>query len=110
MINILFASILTAAFVLLASFRIAGPMYRFNQALGEIIQGKLNAYTKIREKDQLYECSKTLGELSQSLSTSFLSLKTLLGEAEALAAHSVNPELQAKLEEIKTVLERYETG
>jgi HAMP domain-containing protein len=107
-LNILFTSILTAAFVLIASFRIAGPIYRFNQALTEIAQGKLLPYTAIREKDQLYECSKSLNALSQNIASSFEQLRGLTLEAEELAKSEGSKELRTKLEEIKKILEKYE--
>jgi len=46
-------SVTTIYVILHASHRIAGPMYRFNQALVEMGGRNLKAMTKIRENDQL---------------------------------------------------------
>jgi len=107
LLNLVFSSILTAVYVLMASFRIAGPMYRFNQALREMASGRLRPYTSIREKDQFNECSSNLGALACRLSETFDSLHRLSEEIESLPGVSEHREIVAKLSELKAELDKY---
>ena len=59
-LNILISSAIITIFVLYASFRIAGPLYRFNAAIREIDQGNLKPLLKLRDKDELSAFSETL--------------------------------------------------
>ena len=59
-INIIVSSIVISAFVLLASHKIAGPMYRFNQALVECKNKDFTSIANIRKGDELVECSVSL--------------------------------------------------
>lgn len=109
-LNLVLSSILTSGYVLMASFRIAGPMYRFNQALREMASGRLRPYTSIREKDQFTECSSNLGALAHTLSESFDRLHRLTEEIESLPGVSEHREIVSKLSELKAELDRYRSS
>ncbi len=63
-LNILLSSAIITIFVLYASFRIAGPLYRFNTAIKEITKGNLKPLLKLRDKDELVEFSVSLQEMA----------------------------------------------
>jgi len=110
LLNLVFSSILTTGYVLMASFRIAGPMYRFNQAIREMTSGRLRPYTAIREKDQFYECSSNLGALARTLSESFDRVHRITEEIESLPGVSEHREIVVKLSELKAELDKYRSS
>ena len=63
---LVFAPILTWGGVL-TTFRIAGPIYRFQTFLGEVARGERPADCKIRKKDQLHELCELLNEATAPL-------------------------------------------
>lgn len=59
-INIIISTICIWVVVLYASFRISGPLYKFNNAIKSICKGNLHPMMDIRDSDQLKECSVSL--------------------------------------------------
>jgi hypothetical protein len=99
----------TIVFVILyASHRIAGPMYRFHQALTELGRGNLKTLTRIREDDQLTALSDALETARVRWAGDVASLKSLAAElAQALKSGAPSDQSQAKLDELQSVLDRY---
>lgn len=51
---------LTVMVGIVTTFRIAGPIYRFEQYLGEVIRGEANGPCRIRKNDQLHDLCNLL--------------------------------------------------
>lgn len=58
------------------SHRIAGPMFRFEKALGEISKGDLTHRFKLRQGDQFEELEKRINELTNTLDINIGNLKS----------------------------------
>ncbi len=108
-ISILISSFIIALFVKYASFKIAGPMYRFNQALKEMSDKNLNPVTAIRSDDQLYDCSRSLTNFSQIISSDFNELKKAIAEIKGLGMDSANSELNEKIKRLEEIINQYNT-
>lgn len=103
-INIFISALVIAAVVLYASHRVAGPWYRFNEALKAMATGNLTPLTKIREDDQLQEISVSLGEAAARLGGDFIKIKQVVEEMKPLAN---TPELKEKLDVLNTIAGGY---
>ncbi len=104
-INIMFSSALIFIFVVFASHKISGPMYRFNQILIDFKNKKLKSYFKLREGDQLYEISSSFEELSNNLVADFglIEKEIELLKQKVLDEPSVN-----SIKIIQEVIDKYE--
>lgn len=95
MLNILISSLAIAAFVLFASFRIAGPLYRFHVITNDINNRNFDTYTRIRTGDQLYNLAQEMEQMKYTLSGDISLLinelnaakKTIGGDSDALEDH-----------------------
>jgi HAMP domain-containing protein len=103
-LNILISSGIITVFVLYASFRIAGPLYRFNTAISEINQGNLNPMLNLREKDELYAFSETLKELTSSMISHTDNCKNVLAELKASAEKLGEQDILKKIEDLDSLL------
>ncbi|HBR16885.1 MAG: hypothetical protein A3G39_07270 [Deltaproteobacteria bacterium RIFCSPLOWO2_12_FULL_43_16] len=98
------------------SHKIAGPLYRFENVLGEIGKGDLTHRFKLREKDQFTELQNSINILTGILDKKVGNLKSevseisqLVSKTEAVAANpSANQELPHLLHEISERLRRLE--
>ncbi len=109
-INILVSSLIISVFVLYASFKIAGPLYRFNEALKEMCGKNLLPPTSIRSYDQLYDCSVTLTEFSKIISSDFNEIKKRIDEVSKLNKKgSERKKITAKIKELEDILGRYKS-
>ncbi|MDY6968911.1 MAG: hypothetical protein SVR08_09715 [Spirochaetota bacterium] len=107
-INIIFSSIIIGAFVLYASFRIAGPLFRFNQALLEMCQKNLRPFASVRKGDQLYECSSSLKSMSSIIADDFSNIKTIIDEINDISKKNTdNDILTIKVNELEKILNQY---
>jgi len=101
-------SVTTIYVILHASHRIAGPMYRFNQALGELGGRNLKAMTKIREEDQLAEISASLERARGVWAGDVERLRTLVaGLGAAMSAEDGGVDARKMLAEVQSVLDAY---
>lgn len=108
LLNILFTSLIIAWAVVYWSHKIAGPLYRFNEALKEIAGGNLAPLTRIREDDQLKELSQTLGKVTGQFSRDVSGIKNKIEEMkQLLTQYSVPEELRTKLEELENIAGKY---
>lgn len=109
-INILVSSIIIGIVVLYASFKIAGPLYRFNEALKEMAAKNLRPLTDIRADDQLYDCSRSLTEFSGVISDDFKKIKSRIAEIKKLNGKSSHKkEMAEKIKELEAILKEYRT-
>ena len=79
-INVLVSSVIISLFVTMASFRIAGPLYRFNEIAKSISERNLTPHTGIRKGDQLYEFSKTISLMKDVLARDLKALRMRVDE------------------------------
>jgi hypothetical protein len=108
-INILVSSIIITVFVLFASHKIAGPLYRFNEALKNILNKNLKTFTPLREGDQLYDCSITLKQVSQVLTEDMLSLRERIIELKNLCKkNGQKDKILKKTKELENVINQYQ--
>ena len=103
-ITIVISSVIIAFFVLMASFRIAGPLYRFNTVVTDLGKRDFTTATSLRKQDQLYECSISLKETVKKLSGDFSGMKTKTEELISLCGIGSAAD---KAREIKNILDRY---
>jgi methyl-accepting chemotaxis protein len=109
-LNILISSIIISIFVLYAMHKIAGPIYRFNEALKELTNKNLDVTTSVRDDDQLYECSNTLRNVFRVLSEDISGIKTKVKYIKNLSKKgSQNSELTEKIDEIENIVNKYKT-
>ena len=107
-LNILISSIIIAVFVLFASHKLAGPMYRFNEALKEFSNRNLSALTSLREGDQLYECSVSLKQVEKTLSDDLSGIKLKINELKSLNKTGKSKTvIGGKIKDIENILDRY---
>ncbi|MFN3480951.1 MAG: HAMP domain-containing protein [Thermodesulfovibrionales bacterium] len=101
---------------LFLSHRIAGPLYRFEKSIEEIIKGNLSFRIKLRKKDEAKELAEAINRMIETLSsylsqiraitddieTNLLETKKAIEEQKSGAVESLNKTTQA-LEELKKV-------
>jgi hypothetical protein len=101
-------SLATVVVILYTSHRIAGPLYRFQRALGEMEGRNLTALTRIREDDQLGELAINLQQVRDIWADDIARLRCLSDELGALLPAADEDEAtQRKLAEIRSVLDAY---
>jgi methyl-accepting chemotaxis protein len=66
------------------SHRIAGPLFRFEKVLGELVKGDLTHRFTLRENDQFTGLADRINELSTALDTRVGEIKTRSAELAAL--------------------------
>lgn len=107
-INLLVMCVIISIVVLYASHRIAGPMYRFNEAIGEITGRNLQPLTKIRDRDQLGGLSDSLGRMAETLSGDFAAMKKGVEEIKTKIPEENRPrEVMDKIKELETIVNSY---
>jgi hypothetical protein len=107
-INILVSSIIIALFVLFASHKVAGPLYRFNEALKDIFSRNLRTFTSVRDGDQLYECSNTLTKAAQLLAADIAEIKAKVNELkDQVTKGKPKDKVIKKVEELDNIVSQY---
>lgn len=106
-LNILLTAGIMAIMVVYWSHKIAGPLYRFNEALKEMGEGNLNPLTKLRVKDQLQELGDSLERVSELLSGDMIKAKGLIEEIK----NDLDDRgaLKEKVEQLEGVIGKYRT-
>jgi len=107
LLNVVVSSLILAVFVLYASHKIAGPMYRFKLALDEISRRNLSATTSVRHDDQLQEVSASLKRVAETLREDCQTMKNGLAAMKPLAGGNASPELLRTLEKLQTTVDLY---
>lgn len=104
MFHILLSTVIIAGVVLYASHKIAGPLYRINQALKEVTSKNLQPFTKVRAGDQVKELAATVSELADSFRNDIQLMRKYVESALELAS---DQEQQKKLESLLALLDEY---
>lgn len=104
-LNILITAGVIVVVVLYSSHKIAGPVYRFNQALKAVTAGDLAPLTRVREKDQFRELSESFSEMTGVLSGDMGEIKKGI---EALKSLHADDAQSTGTDDIDAVLSRLE--
>lgn len=108
LLNIIISSLIIGVFVLFASHKVAGPFYRFNEALKDIGERNLSPLTSIREGDQLYECSVSLKKISDLFSGDFRQIQDKLNEVtDSISKDESKDAILSKVKEISSIVDQY---
>lgn len=108
-LNIIISSALISLFVLFASHKIAGPLYRFDQGIREICKRNLNVFLSLRKGDELYEFSNSLIEMVDVLKSDISKTKELVMEMEKLNTEEVkNQQMDEKIGNLNRLLNTYQ--
>lgn len=67
LIVIIAAGAVTAAITLFVSHRIAGPLYRLEKDIAEVVRGNMNMNFRVREKDELRDLANALNQMMKVL-------------------------------------------
>ena len=118
--------IIGIAALIFLSHRLAGPLYRFEKALGDLSKGNLAQRFKLREKDQFMELQNSINELANVLDMNVGAIKSgiagiskLVSEMQAAAASNPSakedmasrlPEISKKLHELKETADYFKTS
>lgn len=107
-LNILVASFIISLFMLYASHKLAGPLYRFNQALIDISKKNFKTVTKLRDGDQFYDCSISLEKMSAALSEDLneirIKVEKLKNDVDKKAKKEI---LKKSIKELEDILDQY---
>jgi len=107
-LNVLVSSLIIFIFVLFASHKIAGPIFRFHQALKEISDRNFKTFTSIREDDQLYECSAALKEVVKVLSDDLSQIKIKISEIEGISKKKESTsDVKDIVKQIEDIIDKY---
>lgn len=107
---------------LFLSHRIAGPLFRFEKSIEEIIKGNLSFRIKLRKKDEAKELADAMNRMIETLSSylsdikaitddiekNLLETKKAVEEQKGGAGESINRTIKA-LEELKKALSYFKT-
>lgn len=105
--SLFISSILISVYVLYASHKIAGPLYRFNKTLEEIYKGNLKPFLATRDKDQLKDIAKTLELMTTNIAKDLRAIKKVKESLYHLNQTVKSEELQKEIDVLKEVLEYY---
>lgn len=100
----------TVAVTLFTSHKIAGPLYRLEKDLGELIAGNLGITFSLRKSDEIKPIAVTLNILTQTLKTHVTLIKKAVDELEAklnASCKDIPPEAKAKLENLKKEIAKF---
>ncbi|MBL4901136.1 MAG: methyl-accepting chemotaxis protein [Desulfocapsa sp.] len=93
MITTTVIGILAVVVTLLASHKIAGPMFRFERDLEEISQGDLKKHIHIRTSDQFGSVAESLNEMVESLNGRLCEIKQDLERVSEAASIQKLPQV-----------------
>lgn len=85
-----------------AGHRIAGPIYRLNQSLKEVINGNYNLRIQLRKKDFFQDIADTFNKMNETLQQRFREKEELLAQIK----EKINslPQENAQVHELKKIL------
>ncbi len=108
LLNLFLSSILIFIFVLFASHKIAGPLYRFQIWIDELGKRNFQTITSIREKDQLHPLSLSLKQTTEVLGDDLRRLADGTGRLRQLLSSTAEGQESRKVvESMHELLSRY---
>jgi nitrogen fixation/metabolism regulation signal transduction histidine kinase len=110
LLNILFSALLITFFVLYASHKIAGPLYRFKAAIDEVSHRNLRPGTDVRQGDQLHELASYLKCMIETLSEDLVTFRNKLKELKtSIAQQGEEEDLLGHVAEMEGIIDQYRT-
>lgn len=106
-LNILAVSLGIAFLVLYSSHKIAGPLYRFNEAIKGFSEKNFQVQASLRESDQLQELSKSLTSARDSVGSDLLRIREKVEELHGSLGDGATDTIIVGLSDIKNVLDQY---
>jgi methyl-accepting chemotaxis protein len=107
-LNVIVASLIISIFVMFASFRIAGPLYRFNEVLKQLGKKNLKPIIKLRANDQLYECSKILKSTIDILAKDMKSIKKNISNLNnKIEKKATIKDLKPHIDKLNKIIDQY---
>jgi hypothetical protein len=108
-LDIVISSVFVSIFVLFASHKIAGPMFRFKAVLDEFGSRNLKPLMSLRGDDQLQEIADSVQYLASALQFDFREMHSCIHEAKAgLTKSGVNsPGCSGQLDKIGEIIARF---
>ncbi len=103
-------SVATIVVILYASHRIAGPMYRFQQALREMAGRNVRTLTRIREDDQLGEIALDLQRVRDLWADDIARIRRLSADVRAALPGDAPALARDRLAELQAILDAYKQG
>jgi len=108
-LNIIISSVLISIFVLFASHKIAGPLYRFDQGVREICKRNLNVFLGLRKGDELYEFSDSLKEMVDVIKSDIIRTRELVVEIGELNTGEIkNQQIEEKIKNLTRLIDTYQ--
>jgi len=107
-INVLISSFIIAFFVLFASFRIAGPLFRVNSALIDVASGNLKPFISLRDNDQLLEISQSIQALTKNFSKDLNQLGQIKKRLIEMNNQLNDDSLQDCIEQLNQLIDQYQ--
>lgn len=91
---------------LLASHKIAGPLYRIGKDIDEIASGNLNIRFVLRGGDEIRELAGKLDNMSRSLSAKAAAVKAALASVEG-SLKDASPETKKNIQNLKEAISKF---
>lgn len=99
----------TAAVALFTSHRIAGPLYRMEKDIQEVIAGNLRIRFNLRQRDELKLLAASLDMMAQSLRARVADMKDNVNALDTIT-HSMpgmTPALGERIRKLKSILDKF---
>lgn len=106
-INIVISSIVIAGFVLFASHKLAGPIYRFTQTLDNMSKKDFSPFPDLRGGDQFLVFSKSLKKMSETVRSDMASIQSKIHELKEMNDSGNTSDLKRIIDELDGVMEQY---
>ncbi len=106
-INIVISSVIIAGFVLFASHKLAGPIYRFTQTLEDMVNKIFKPFPDIRDGDQFIVFSRTLKQMSESVSGLLKEIKGKLTLMKSQTEQGNTQELKKSISDLSSTIDQY---
>ena len=105
-IVVLLLGLATVAITLVASNRVAGPIYRMKKDIREVASGNLRKKFSLRHRDEGKDLAASLNEMTKTLKEDIEKIKQAIAKLESCAE---TEGCKDKLEQAKSVLSKYTT-
>jgi len=96
----------TVSVTLFTSHKIAGPLYRLEKDLGDLINGNLNIVFSLRKTDEIKPIAVSLNIMVQALKNNIVAIKNAADELES-RCRDISPEAKEKLEILKREIGKF---
>lgn len=97
-------------FIVYYSHRVAGPVYKFARTLEGVCQGKLNEEINLRKHDYFHDVADRVNEVISGFRDCVVDARDRLETIANVAGEQQDKNLQAAINDLRTILNRYETS